>query len=219
MEVKHSLTLKHLLLTIILLINLTAFATPLSPVATEKVVLKRGTPVTLRLLQDVNSVNIEENNLIELEVALDVVVNTQAVIATGAYAEGFVAEVKKKRLLGRGASLEIRASSAQAVDGQRVILIGQPLVKKADRKKRRFALSLLWIGLGLVFGGGIGAIAAAIGSNSIGGWMVVLFIGLFPLLGGILSSGREAELPLGTRLSATVAEEIVIDVNFKSKAK
>ncbi len=205
---------KYLLLLFISLNSATAFAV-LHPVhSTEKVVLKRGTPVTLRLLQDVNSALVEENNLIELEVALDVVVNTQAVIATGAYAEGFVTEAKKRRMLGRGASLEIRASSAQAVDGQRVILIGQPLLKKAGRKQRQFALSLLWIGLTLIFIGGIGAIAT--GASS---WMIILGIGVFPFLGGLFNSGREVDIPMGTRLSATVAEEVVIDVNFKSKTK
>jgi hypothetical protein len=163
--------------------------------------LKRGTPVTLKLAETINTNNLDKNHTVLLEVYLDVVVEGKIAISTGAYAEGYVSNYKARTLLGKGSELEIRAINAQCVDGQRAILIGADFSKAADKRKARFALGMLLGGLFLLV---LGAILGA------GGGIGVGLLGIIFFMSGLFMQGNDVEIPSGTILTATISEDITI---------
>lgn len=96
------------------------------------VILPAGTPVSLTLNQEVSSEEVEIGHIVEFVVRMDVTINRQIIIATNAYGEGVVVEVKKFcehcRRKRRGCGLlVIKADSVQAVDGSRIYLNGRPM--------------------------------------------------------------------------------------------
>lgn len=99
--------------------------------------LPAGTPVSLKLNEEISSQEVEIGHTVEFVVRLDVVINQQVVIATHAYAEGIVTDVEKYcgscRPKRRGCGkVVIKVESVQAVDGQRIYLNGSPMKITGD---------------------------------------------------------------------------------------
>ncbi len=190
--------------TLIFLYSLLIFtplkSTPLIHHGSREVRVKPGTLVTLKLAETLNTKNLNKDYFFSLEVYVDVVVNREVVILNGAYAEGYVSYFLSKRLFGKGSEVEIRALNVQCIDGQRAILNGTPFRQVADKRRTRFALSMV------LFGGLIILVGVIIN------WGVVL-VGAIFFLSGVFMQGEETEIPISTTLTATLAEEIIVVVD------
>ncbi|MEM9887821.1 MAG: hypothetical protein AAF849_18140 [Bacteroidota bacterium] len=172
--------------------------------ASKKILLERNTPVSLRLIETVNSEDLTAavGNVVDLEVRIDVVREGEVLIRTGAFAEGYIHAITKKKGFGKGANIEIKARSVQTVDGQRAFLFGDPLVANASNKRRSLAWGLT-LGLG-IFGGLIDILRRKFG-------FVVAGMGMGLLL-GLSVKGSNVELQMNESLNAYVAETITIEV-------
>ena len=161
----------------------------------ETVHLKRGTPISLRILENINSWEIEEGHLVQMEVVVNVVWNRKVLVATGAFAEGKVAYLKKRGILGQSARIGLEATSLQAVDGQRIPLQSNPLYRKSGRSRRGLALGV--------------AILVPVSGVVVGSPFTIPFALL-----GIFVKGQPAKIQIGEELSAVVKRdtEILVQV-------
>ena len=75
-----------------------------------------GTPVRLKLSQEVSSASAHQGDEVPFEVTEDVVVNGYTVIRKGAKAAGTVAEVESKGRFGKSGKLTINVTSVPLVD-------------------------------------------------------------------------------------------------------
>lgn len=100
-------------------------AAPIAAPATTNAVLRAGTPITLRILQEVTTKEkaARVGQRIKMEVASDVVVNGVTVIPSGSLAEGEVTSVRNKGMWGKSGRLEARALYAR-VNGRQIRLTG-----------------------------------------------------------------------------------------------
>jgi hypothetical protein len=85
-------------------------------------VLTDNTPIKLRFKETISSKTAQENQVIEFEVAEDVVLKGITVISRGAIAKGIIAEVKRARMLGRRGKINIILKEVQIASGERVAL-------------------------------------------------------------------------------------------------
>jgi hypothetical protein len=181
-----------------------ASATPNSESNTRKIMLERNTPVSLKLVQVVhsNDVTAKEGKIVDLEVRVDVVKEGEVLIATGAFAEGYIHSVNRERLFGKDATIEVRAKNVQTVDGQRAILFGGSLLGDASSKRKGLAWTL-FLGLSIL-GGLIDIVRRKFG--------VALAGVVFGLLLGISTKGNPVELQMNESLTAYVAETMTIEI-------
>jgi hypothetical protein len=102
-----------------------AMAAPVAPPAMTNAVLRAGTPVTLRLLEEVTTKKklARVGQRIRLEVASPVEYNGVVVIPAGTPAEGEITEVRNKGMWGKSGHLTARALWAR-VGGRQVRLAG-----------------------------------------------------------------------------------------------
>ena len=91
-------------------------------VAAEAVTLKDGTPVMLRLTEEVSTKTKNVNDAIHFEVSRDVIVDGKIVIRAGASAEGTVTSCIKPDIIGQEGTICFMANSTKSVDGQYVSL-------------------------------------------------------------------------------------------------
>lgn len=162
--------------------------------------LERGTPVTLKLEQALRSDQLEENSIIPLTIALDVVSQGERLAITGAYGEARVRRVSQAKNFGKGGFLEIEAINMQLIDGQRARLVGER--HKATGKNRKLLAWTVAITAPI-----IGAVFASAAGNSEAAPFMIPFAGL-----GLLVKGREAEFPVGTLLEAEVYRDISVRI-------
>ena len=87
----------------------------------QTVELKDGTPVMLKLTQEVSSAN-APGTTVNFTVTRDIVVDGYVVIAQGTPAQGTVVWSESKGRVGRAGKLQIGVDSTKAVDGTRVSL-------------------------------------------------------------------------------------------------
>ena len=90
--------------------------------AAEAVTLKDGTPVMLRLTEEVSTKTKNVNDAIHFEVSRDVIVDGKIVIKAGASAEGTVTSCIKPDIIGQEGTICFMANSTKSVDGQYVSL-------------------------------------------------------------------------------------------------
>ena len=114
-----------------------------SPAATERLRLPMGTLVSLELMSELNPRDLEVGYLVDLRVRVDVVVNGEVLIRTGAYAEGVVKEVEARRSPNSRSRLVIEAVMLQAADGQLVPLLGEPLEREGKGRQGWLAKGLI----------------------------------------------------------------------------
>jgi len=86
--------------------------------ASETVILKDGTPVMLRLTEEVSTKTKNLNDTIRFEVSKDVTVNGKIVIKAGTPADGTVSVCQKPDILGQEGTISFTVNSTKAVDGQ-----------------------------------------------------------------------------------------------------
>lgn len=158
----------------------------------KQILLKKGTLVTLRVLQNISSRDTEVGNLVNMEIATDIKADREVVLATGVYAEGKVTQVKKAMLFGNAGFLEIKAINVMTVDGQRIPLISQPLIKKGHNKK-----VLAW---------GLSIVSFIVGMIVPGNWK---FLHAGSFLGAVIK-GKAAIVPFDTLISAEIAKDAII---------
>lgn len=90
--------------------------------AEETVVLKDGSPVVLRLTEEVSNKSKNLNDAVHLDVVKDIIVNGKVVIAAGTPAEGTVSVCEKPDIIGQEGTIAFIVNSTKAVDGQWVSL-------------------------------------------------------------------------------------------------
>jgi hypothetical protein len=88
----------------------------------DMVKLAEGTPVILRLTEEVSSATKNANETVNLEVARDVVVDGKVVIKSGTPAIATVTMAEKRGVLGKAGKIQISVESTKAIDGQKVML-------------------------------------------------------------------------------------------------
>lgn len=86
--------------------------------AEETVILKDGTPVVLRLTEEVSTKTKNVNDIIHLEVVRDVTVDGKVVIKAGTPAEGVVNVCIKPDIIGQEGTIGFVVNSTRSVDGQ-----------------------------------------------------------------------------------------------------
>jgi hypothetical protein len=145
-------------------------------------VLEDGTPIKLRLSQNVSSADAHVNDRVEFEVLEDVLVGDVVVIPKGSSALGTVTEAVPKKRMARGGKLEIVMDSVRLVDGQKAALRA---VKEAK-------------GGGHAGGMTVGIVAAAI-----------VFWPAAPLF--LLMHGKDITFPKGTDVPTFVSGDMKLD--------
>jgi hypothetical protein len=152
--------------------------------------LRKGTTITLRLVEAVNSKEMDQGNLVNLEVYGDVMVDGMVLIATGTYAEGEIVKKRKPGVFGRGAVIHVNAGNLRTVDGQRIGLRSKG-VKKTGANRAFFACSA-------------STIIPLVGLALTNPWFVPF------VATGLLVKGKDAEMPKGTVFTAFISEDVLI---------
>lgn len=127
-------------------------ASPKSP-ALAGVVLKDGTPVVLRLTEQVSSETHQTGSMVNLAVSIDVVVDGKTVIAAGTTARGTVTWSEGKGRIGRAGKLQIAVDNTTGVDGQRVALRSTVARTGKDSETSSVALGIICCPLFLLMKG------------------------------------------------------------------
>ena len=165
----------------------------------KTVLLKKGTPVTLELMERIGSDSRRQGGAaVEMSVYIPVKGNGQVLIKEGVYAEGEIVETKKARGFGRSGQISIRALNVEAIDGQRVSLDG-----RIESRKGKSRIGLAWL-LSLASAGLL--IAVALPSFQLA------VLALPALLLGLLIKGRSAALPVRTKIRAIIKRDVLIKV-------
>lgn len=90
--------------------------------AETTILLKDGTPVILRLTEEVSTKTKNTNDIVRLEVTRDVIVDGKVIIKAGTPAEGTVNVCTKPDIIGQEGAIGFMVNSTKAVDGQWVSL-------------------------------------------------------------------------------------------------
>ena len=100
-------------------------AAPIAAPATANAVLRAGTPITLRLMEEITTKGkaARVGQRIRMEVAAPVVVNSVTVIPAGSPAEAEITSVRNKGMWGKSGKLEARALFTR-VNGRQIRLSG-----------------------------------------------------------------------------------------------
>ncbi len=108
--------MKSILLSILLTVNA-------SSMFADALILKKGTPVKLKILNTISSETAKIGDLVNLEVAENVKVGDTIVIPAGNQARGFVARAESRKLFGAG-TLNVYVHSVLGPGGLQVPLYG-----------------------------------------------------------------------------------------------
>jgi hypothetical protein len=107
-----------------------------------------GTPVQMRLAQNISSSHAHVGDRLDFVVVRDVNVDGFTVIPAGNIAQGTVTGVKGKRFLGIGGKVSLKLDSVNLVNGEQVDLRGSKEVKGESRTK---LMAAAMIATGIVF--------------------------------------------------------------------
>lgn len=99
-----------------------AVAVPAPPAEPAFLLLRDGTRVTVRLMQNVSSATAQEGDLLALEVTEDIVVDGKVLVKQGTPARGTVTGVQRKRRMGRSGNLSYTVTETWATDGSAIRL-------------------------------------------------------------------------------------------------
>jgi LssY C-terminus len=100
-----------------------------------ELIIPDGTPVTLRLAENVSSSHAHQGDQLNFTVVRDVNVGGFTLIPAGTIAHGSVTAVKGKRFLGMGGNVALKLDSVELASGERVALRGGCVVKGPSRTK------------------------------------------------------------------------------------
>jgi hypothetical protein len=112
--------------------------------ALKRVKVPKGTIVTLRLTNDINSKTAQVGDVIELSVSVPIFIGGEEVAPKECYAEAIITEVKSPRGFGRPGSVTIQVSNFVAFDNNRVPLDSKP-IKTEGQSRRDFAKVFAYI--------------------------------------------------------------------------
>jgi hypothetical protein len=138
------------------LITLAAFLS--SQTQAKEVKISAGTIVVVKTLRAISSETAKTDEIVELQVAADVLVNGIRVIASGAPATGGIEELESAEMLGQEGRVAISINSAQAVDGTNVPLTGR-ISSRGDEEMTGTVVGAIFCPLFLLNQGGEAAIA------------------------------------------------------------
>ncbi len=142
-----------------------------------------GTPVKLRLAENLTSATAKMGQQVSFEVLEEVDVMGVPVIAKGAPALATVTTAEPKRSMGRGGKLDVNVDSVRLVDGEKVALSATQNAKG---------------------GGHTGAMTAGMVGTAL------VFFPAAPLL--LFIHGKDITIPKGTPVTAFVAGDVKLDM-------
>jgi hypothetical protein len=142
-----------------------------------------GTPVKLRLAENLTSATAKAGQQVSFEVLEEVDVMGVPVIAKGAPALATVTTAEPKRTMGRGGKLDVNVDSVRLIDGEKVALSATQNAKG---------------------GGHTGAMTAGMVGTAI------IFFPAAPLL--LFIHGKDITIPKGTPVTAFVAGDMKLDM-------
>jgi len=162
----------------------------------DPILLPEGTVITLELYETVSSKNRRAGDLVEMGVYKAYIVGDKTLIKENAYAEGKVVLAQRRGVFGRPGRIVVSAINVEAVDNQRIALVGREIDPPGDSRRMlawggSVILTLLGV-LVLVSTGGPPALALPL------------------LLFGLLVSGKEVEVPARTKVQAVVKYDVRI---------
>lgn len=148
-----------------------------------------GTPVKLRLAENLSSETNKTGDSVPFEVTEEVDVDGVAVIPKGAQALATVTDAEPKKRMGRGGKLDVNVDSVRLADGEKAQLRAQK-----DSKG----------------GGHVGAMTGAMVATSI------VFFPAAPLF--LFMHGKPVNIPKGTEVTAFVQGDMHLEMaNFAPK--
>ncbi len=159
----------------------TPAATPAAPPPPNT--LLDGTPVKLRLAENISSEKQKTGESVPFEVVEEVDVQGVPVILKGANALATVTDAEPKKRMGRGGKLDVNVDSVRLVDGEKAQL------RAAQDNKG---------------GGHVGAMTGAIVATSI------VFFPAAPLF--LFMHGKSVDIPKGTEITAFVQGDMRLDM-------
>ena len=167
--------------------------TPVSPPSTKDAVgstvapapntLLDGTPIKLRLTENLSSETAKTGESVPFEVTEEVDVMGRPVILKGAQALATVTNAQRKKNMGRGGTLDVHVDSVRLVDGEKAQLTATQNNKG---------------------GGHVGAMTGAIVATSI------VFFPAAPLF--LFVHGKPVLIPKGTEITAFVQGDMRLDM-------
>jgi hypothetical protein len=101
----------------------------------DRLIIPDGTPVTLRLAENVSSAHARVGDPLNFVVVRDVSLEGLTVIPAGTMARGSITQVKGRRFLGIGGNVAFKLDSVELANGDRVKLRAQMDVKGRSRTK------------------------------------------------------------------------------------
>lgn len=162
---------------------LLAVCLPDGTLKTEDVTVTRGQPVLIRLLKKLDSSSTQKGQRVEIEIARDVLINSQLIVPKGAKTYGIVTDVSPAGRLGKDGKIALELKGVKALDGTVV-----PLV--FDEKTQQLNESLQWaIGAGLA------------------GFIVFGPVGA---LGAVFVQGKDAVIPEGAEFYVAVGSDVKV---------
>ena len=175
---------KHPALISFLIWSILDFSAQAQSVQQAASALEDGTPVRLRLAQNVSSADAHAGDSIALEVLDEVRVANVVVVPKGATAIATVTNAQSKRSMGRAGKLDINIDYVKLVDGEKAALRAVKDVKG---------------------GGHTGAMTGAMVATSL------VFFPAAPLF--LFMHGKDITIPKGTEVSAFVNGNMPLDLS------
>ncbi len=145
--------------------------------------LEDGTPIKLRLGENLSSANAHAGQTVEFEVLEEVKVADVTVVPKGGVAWATVTEAEHKKSMGRGGKLNVNIDSMRLVDGEKAAL-------RADQSAKG--------------GGHVGAMTGAIVATAI------VFFPAAPLF--LFIHGKDITIPKGTPVTAFIDGDVPLDL-------
>lgn len=142
-----------------------------------------GTPIKLRLAENLTSATAKAGDQVPFEVTEDVLVDGVVVIPKGGAALATVTDANPKRRMGRGGKLDVNIDSARLVDGEKVQL-------RASQENQG--------------GGHVGAMTGAMVGTAI------VFFPAAPLF--LFMHGKDVTIPQGTEITAFVEGDMKLEM-------
>ena len=162
------------------------------------ILLRKGTPITLELMEDLSSNEADKGSTVEMSVYIPVKSGDATLIKTGVYAEGEIRDARRAGIFGRPGRISVVALTVTAIDGQRISL--DSAVEEKSGKDR----------YGLAWGGSLGIPVVGL-ILSLSNPLTAL-IGA-PALGfGFFIKGKDARIPARTKIPALVRRDVLIEI-------
>ena len=151
--------------------------------AATRIVVPKGTLVTLLFDQALSSKTAKIGDLVKLHVKQDVVSSGETILKTGAKVTGTITRVDKRKRYGVNARLRLTLDSVPSEFGRRLPLAARTSGKFAGEKTG-------------------GAAAATVGGAAV--------LGPVGLAGGYFVAGKHVEVKVGEELATEVTKDVVL---------